>query len=494
MEHHRSNDARPAFGGCGRWFASVALAVIARRCNAAQLFRNCGRVAKLVGGSTLAALFGCATYQPAPLPPGPDLVASVRALDAAVPRDASLIAIGNIDTSRPLTIDQIGLLAILNDPDLKSEVGEIDVARAGIVQATILPNPVANINYGALISGPATTSSFSAALSQGIAQLITRGARVKSAKFHAGQVDADQIWREWQTAQKARQLAADIYSGDLSIELTRHQIALLSQELDEVKKAIAAGNLTLAAQAPLATAQAGAENAFVSLRLNRLKSWQTLDGLLGLDPKVRFRIARPDIGPLPANVEELLADLPERRPDLMALQLGYSSAEEDVRAAILGQFPALTLGGSYNKDTSDVISAGPTLDFGLPVFDRNQGHIANAAATRVLLRAQYQARLDIANAHVHALIAQIRQLSADLATARKATTASQSLATTARQAYAQNNLDQRTMTEYETTALERRLEVIAIERQIVEDKIFVAVELGLGLPKMRLALSGEPPS
>src|SRR6185437_12219608 len=130
---------------------------------------------------------------------------------------------GNIDTSRPLTIDQIGLLAILNDPDLKSEVGEIDVARAGIVQATIIPNPVANISYGALISGPATTSSFSAALSQGIAQLVTRGARVKSAKFHAGQVDADQIWREWQTAQKARQLAADIYSGDLSIELTRHQ-------------------------------------------------------------------------------------------------------------------------------------------------------------------------------------------------------------------------------------------------------------------------------
>ena len=493
MEHHRSNDARLGFGGCGHWLSSVVLAVIARRCTAAQLFRNCGGIAKLVGISTLAALFGCATYQPAPLPSGPDLVASVRALDAAVPRDGSLIAIGSIDTSRPLTIDQIGLLAILNDPDLKSEAGEIDAARAGIVQATIIPNPVANISYGALISGPATTSSFSAALSQGIAQLVTRGARVKSAKFHAGQVDADQLWREWQVAQKARQLAADIYWGELSIELTRHQIALLSQELDEVKKAIAAGNLTLAAQSPLATAQAGAENAFVSLRLNRLKSWQTLDGLLGLDPKVRFRIARPDIGPLPANVEELLADLPERRPDLMALQLGYSSAEEDVRAAILGQFPALTLGGSYNKDTSDVISAGPTLDFGLPVFDRNQGHIANAAATRVLLRSQYQARLDTANAHVHALIAQIRQLSTDLATARKAATASQSLATTARQAYAENNLDQRTMTDYETTALERRLEVIAIERQIVEDKIFVAVELGLGLPKMRLALSEEPP-
>jgi outer membrane protein TolC len=493
MEDVSPDDERPALGGCGHWLALVALAVIARRCNAAQLFRDCGRFARLIGGSALAALSGCATYQPVPLPPGPDLVASVRALDATVSRDASLIAVGRIDTTRPLTIDQIGLLAILNDPDLKSEAGDIHAARAGIVQATIIPNPVANISYGALISGPATTSSFSAALSQGIAQLITRGPRIKSAKFHAGQVDADQLWREWQVAQKARQLAADIYSGDLSIELARHQIALFSQELDEVKKAIAAGNLTLAAQAPLSAAQAGAENGFVSLKLNRLKSWQTLDGLLGLDPKVRFLIARPAIGPLPANIEQLLADLPERRPDLVALQLGYSSAEEDVRAAILGQFPALTLGGSYNKDTSDVVSAGPTFDFGLPVFDRNQGHIANASATRVLLRAQYQARLDTANAHVRALVVQIRQLSVDLATARKAAAASRSVAATARQAYAQNNLDQRTVTDYETTALERRLEVIAIERQIVEDKIFVAVELGLGLPKVRLALSGEPP-
>jgi cobalt-zinc-cadmium efflux system outer membrane protein len=493
MEGVSPDDARPALGDCGRWLASLKRAVFACRGNAAHFLRDCGSIASLIGGSALVVLTGCATYQSVPLPAGPDLVATVRTLDATVPRDASLTAVARIDTTRPLTIDQIGLLAILNDPDLKSEAGAIDATRAGIVQATIIPNPVANISYGALISGPATTSSFSAALSQGIAQLITRQARIKSAKFHAGQVDADQLWREWQVTQKARQLAADIYSGDLSIELTRHQIALLSQELNEVKKAIAAGNLTLAAQAPLATAQAGAENAFVSLKLDRLKSWQALDGLLGLDPMVRFRIARPVIGSLPANIEELLADLPERRPDLVALQLGYSSAEEDVRAAILGQFPALTLGGSYNKDTSDVISVGPTFDLGLPVFDRNQGHIANAGATRLLLRAQYQARLDTAYAHVHALVAQIRQLSADLATARKAGASAQSLAITARQAYAQNNLDQRTVTDYETTALERRLEVIAIERQIVEDKIFIAVELGLGLPKMRLALSGEPP-
>ncbi len=473
-----------------RALAGLSAAARARR----RVGRDSSRLSLsfcIVGLFGAVALAGCATYDRVPLPAGPDLAARIGDLDTAVPNAGTT---RRIDTARPLTIDQVGLLAILNNPDLKSEAGTIGMAQAGIVQATILPNPVATVSYGALVSGPGTTSAVSAALSQGIAQIITRQARVKAAEFHADQVDADQLWREWQVAQKARQLAADIYSDGLSIELTQQEIALLSQELDEVKKAITSGNLTLAAEAPLAGAQAVAENSLIALKLDRLKRWQALDGLLGLDPNVRFRVARPVLGPLPANTESFLAELPERRPDLAALRLGYDSAEADVRAAILGQFPALTLGASYGSDTSDVVTAGPTFDLALPVVDRNQGQIAKASATRILLRAQYQARLDSAVANVRALVAQIRQLSGDLATARRAAAAAQSSATTARQAYAQNNLDQRTVTDYETTALERRLEVITIERQINEDKIFVAVELGLGLPKVRIALSGSPPS
>lgn len=451
-----------------------------------------GAAVKLLGAGALAILAGCAGHEPLPLPRSPNLASSLTGLDTAIPPVPGTHRIERIDGARPLTIDQIGLLAILNDPDLKSEAGTIELAHAGVVQATVIPNPVAAVNYGALVSGPGTTSSLSAALSQGIAQLITRKARVQSAEFHADQVNADQLWREWQVAQKARQLAADIYADGLAIALTERQIELLSKDLDEVKKAIAAGNLTIAAQAPLAGAQASAEKALIGLKLGHLKNWQALDGLLGLEPRVRFRIARPVLEPLPKNVDALLADLPDRRPDLAALQLGYDSAQEDVRAAILGQFPALTLGVSYNRDTSDVVTVGPTFDLGVPVFDRNQGQIAKASATRILLRAQYQARIDGAFANVHALVAQIRQLSADLVTARSAAATAQSLATTAQQAYAQNNLDQRTMTDYETTALERRLEVITIEKQINEDKIFLAVELGLGLPKVRIALAGSP--
>ena len=106
----------------------------------------------------------------------------------------------------------------------------------------------------------------------------------------------NQLWREWQVAQKARQLAVDIYSGDISIELTRQELMFLSQEIAQVNKAITAGNLTLAALAPLSAAQAVAEQSLVTLRLNQLKNWQALDALLGLDPKVRFTIAPPFVG------------------------------------------------------------------------------------------------------------------------------------------------------------------------------------------------------
>ena len=441
----------------------------------------------------VAGLAGCATYETLPLPRSPNLAISLSGLKTTILDEETGSAIRKIDIRRPLAIDDVGLLAILNDPDLKSKTGIVGVARAGVVQATLLPNPMGNISYAALISGPGTTSSFSAALSQDVAAIVTRAARVESAQSRLYQVDAEQLWREWQVAQKARQLAVDIYSGDISIELTRRELMFLSQEIAQVNKAITAGNLTLAALAPLSAAQAVAEQSLVTLRLNQLKNWQALDALLGLDPKVRFAIARPLLERSPKDVDHLLAELPDRRPDIAALRLGYDSADADVRAAILGQFPALMLGGSYNKDTSDVISAGPAFNFALPVFDRNQGQTAKSEATRLLLRAQYQASLDTAVANIQGLIAQIRQLSADLSAARTAAAAARAIADTARRAYDQNNLDQRSVTDYETTALERALQVVSIERQVNEDKIFLAVELGLGLPTMRIALSGSSP-
>ena len=431
--------------------------------------------------AALAALAGCASYRPRPLPRGADLAPSLAALDAGFPTAAG-DGSRRIDVGRPLGLDEIGLLVILNNPDLKAAHAQTGVAEAKLLQASLLPNPSASLGYGALIAGPGTTPSYIASLSEDIAILVTYHARVAAARAQLAQVRADVLWQAWQMAQKARVLALDIHFADRSIRLEHDELGLVSDELGRVRQATAAGNLTLAALSPLLAAEAAAEQALVTLRLDRLKAWQALDALLGLVPEVRFAIATPELRALPPELDPLIASLPERRPDLVALRLGYRASEEDVRAAILAQFPAFVLGGSWGSDTTGVVSAGPNATFDLPIFNRNHGQIAQTRATRILLQQQYQARLDGAVASIRGLAAQGLKLAVDLGPARRAAAAAQSLAQTARAAYVQGNLDQRSWTDYETTALQRELEVVALERNLGEDRILLTVELGLGLP------------
>lgn len=97
--------------------------------------------------------------------------------------------------------------------------------------------------------------------------------------------------------------------------------------------------------------------------------------------------------------------------------------------------------------------------------------------------------MDKAVGKIHALVAQISRLSRDLRSARKPAASAKSLAVTARMAYGRHHLDQRSLTDDEKTALQRGVEVVDIERQLGEDRVFLAVELGINVPHKRLALT-----
>jgi cobalt-zinc-cadmium efflux system outer membrane protein len=207
---------------------------------------------------------------------------------------------------------------------------------------------------------------------------------------------------------------------------------------------------------------------------------------------VRFPLARPTLPAEPKDIGTLVAGLPERRPDLVALRLGYRSADENVRTAIIGQFPAFVLGGAWGDDTANNRTVGPTATFDLPVFDRNQGQVAQTRATRLLLHEQYQARLDQAAGTAQGLAATIARLEGYVRQARRAASLATGMSNSARQAYAQGNLDQRSLADYETTALQRQIEAMALERSLGEARISMTIELGLGLPQTRIAPLANP--
>lgn len=433
------------------------------------------------------AIGGCASYHPLPLSEHARLADRIDDIRHTVPASAPGAKAVLIDVGQPLSVDQIGLLAILNDPELRTERGEFDLARADVAQGATLPNPSVSLSYAALLGGPGTAGAFTASLAQDVASLVTYRSRVSAARAHVSEVNANLLWNEWQVAQKARLLAVDLYWGERSIQSSEAALQSLSKEAEDVSRAVEAGSMSLSDFSPISASKASAEHTLATMRLDQLKNWQDLDALLGMKPGIRFAIDAPEVPEVPTDLDAQIASVPARRPDLVALQLGYRSADESVRAAILGQFPAFVLGGTYGSDTSNVRSAGPTATFDLPIFNRNQGEVAKSRATRRLLHEQYQARLDDAASSILALAARSRAIASDLARARQSAATTESQAQAARTAYARSDLDQRSLTDFESTALDRRLDVFSLERGLAEARIALALELGSGLPSTRIA-------
>jgi outer membrane protein TolC len=182
----------------------------------------------------------------------------------------------------------------------------------------------------------------------------------------------------------------------------------------------------------------------------------------------------------------MLDDLPQRRPDLIALQLGYRAQEETVRGAILAQFPALILGGSYASDTSHVYTVGPTITLDLPIFNRNQGNIAIARATRQKLHDEFAARLTAANGEIGAMLSRQHLLETQIAAARRQLATSRRIADRAETAFTNGNIDERGYIDLTMTRIAKQQEIIAIEQLLLEQRVALTTVLGIGMPAVRL--------
>lgn len=116
---------------------------------------------------------------------------------------------------------------------------------------------------------------------------------------------------------------------------------------------------------------------------------------------------------LPATVfAQAMKQLPGRRPDLLAMQAGYRSQEAGVHAAILAQFPSISVGITRARDTGNVHTTGFGVTLNLPFLNGNRGQIAIARATRAQLWQGYQARLDGAYSQLDLLRTQQRLMQA----------------------------------------------------------------------------------
>lgn len=428
---------------------------------------------------TLAALAlgGCATYTARPL----DLAVSGATSLAALRHDAPL--------AERLTPDAIARLALDNNPDLVAARMQRGVADAQRYAASLLPNPMLGVSYAEVIGGG--TPAWSASLGQDIKALVTLSARGDAARAAAQSVDAAVLWQEWQTMQKARLAAVDVIAGERELDPLRDDAALWTQRVATDRRALDAGDATLTALAPDLAALADARKRLDEAERAQAARRRDLAMLVGLAPSVPLALVdEAQLSPIDAaSVHAQLADLPNRRPDLIALQLGYRAQEAKLRAAVLAQFPTLTIGPTYARDNSDVKSAGPQLSMDLPVFDRNQGAIATERATREQLRAEFEARLVAARAEVESLLADHADAQRQLDAQRGLLAQLEPAARHADAALANGDLDERSYVDLATARNAKRQDVLALERLLDQQRVAIAALVGDGMPRAEMPSS-----
>ena len=432
------------------------------------------------------ALAGCATYLPRPLPEHVDQARSASAISvdaASLPfRDLSTHI---FDPANGLDIDEVAMLAVANNPQLREMRDALGIARAQAFAAGLLPDPQLGLAFDHPSNGSAgNTNAFSVNPSYDAAALFLRSSRVDAANANLRRVNLELLWQEWQVVGRARLLFTRLIAQRALLDQARAERKLLAGRYRRSHAALAEGDVSLAvASADLAALQQ-VERRSNELERSRLQDRAKLDRLLGLAADAPLDLVGEPMA-APIDAQRLRADLEQRlkqRPDLRALRAGYRSQEERFRGAILAQFPALNIGLTRARDTSGLYTVGFGLSLSLPIFNANRGNIAIARATRRKLYDEYQDRLNSAYGEVAVALENLPLLQAQLQRSRRGEIELDAVARRARAAARAGNLSASDAVRLQTAAVDKRSEVIELKEALMEQKIALEALLGPDLP------------
>jgi outer membrane protein TolC len=427
------------------------------------------------------AVSGCASYSPLPLghADGAAEVAQLAAPTAGMPLPA--LAAHRFDPSDGLDVTETAMLAVANSPELRLKRDELGIARAQAFAAGLLPDPQLAVSADfPRHSGAGLTTAYSLGLSEDITALLTRSSRRAAARSQASQVNLDLLWAEWQTVAQARLLFDQVLSLRAQQAKLEHEQAALATVGGYIHAALNAGNLTYDSASAGLNAEADVRKRLADNAIARHQARSDLHLLLGLAPGAALDLvgAPYQPAPTPAQLQTALADLPQRRPDLLALQAGYQSQEAKVRSAILAQFPALTIGFNTARDTSAVYTNGLSIGITLPLFDRNRGNIAIARATRQQLHDSYAARMLSTRTDMQRISADLATLDRQIAELTAHAGQLDQARATAEQAWQAGTLVWPTYLAIRSNAMSADLDLLALKQERARQSIALQALLG----------------
>lgn len=336
-------------------------------------------------------LSGCATFRPKPI--SPDLKATAfeaRTLDNAGLKEFLQANLGHEITPwppKPWDFQMLALAAFYYHPDLDVARAKWGVAEAGVVTAAGLPNPSLSFipQYDASATGGVSPWILSPTFDIPIETAGKRAYRIDQARHLSEAARLNIATVAWQVRSRLRARLVDSYaSGHAESLLLKEEsvqeelVKLLEQRLEfgEASQPDVTQTRVSLAQTQLALRDAQKQRAEASVQLADALGLpvNALDGI-----ELSFSFFDRTTVDLPSQDVRRQALL--NRPDILGALAEYAAGQSALQLEIAKQYPDIHLGPGYTWDQGEnKWSLGISIT--LPIFNQNQGPIAEAQARR----------------------------------------------------------------------------------------------------------------
>jgi len=341
-------------------------------------------------GCLLSLLAGCAPPQPVELSAAEAAAQfRTRRLDDEGLRDlASRPAVG-FSSWPPALFDAraLDLAALYFNPALQVARARWQVADAAVVTADQIPNPTFNVSplYVTNAVGGEVPWFLTAGLIQIIETAGKRGVRVARAKYlaEATRLDARNI--TWETIGRVNGALLALAAARTRIAAIDRQVAAQTDLTDIAEKRLIAGLGSrlelLAARTALNRARLDRQAAETALAEAHNLLAQAVGVPVDALPLDRIAANNPD-EPLTADFEKSVRQQAVlNRADLLARLADYAASDMALQAELANRYPNLELGPAFEYDKG-AQQWGLSLTAAIPIFNRNEGPIAEALAHR----------------------------------------------------------------------------------------------------------------
>lgn len=344
-------------------------------------------------------LSGCATYHAQPVAPA----ALMNAFDARVLDDPALrryvaAHCGGACAPGVWDLNTLTLAAFYYSPTLDIARAQHGASQAAIQGAGQRPNPALQLPLAYYATNPQVGESpytYGLGLDIPIETAGKRGYRIKQAQQHSNAARFNIGNVAWQVRSRLRAQMLILYTATRRASILEQQLAVQQQVAGMLDKRLSLG----------AASELEDNQVHITLTRNRLDLANTQKQIADARAQMASIIGLPVSAMRNIDVrfdafERVYPDIPVddarrrailNRADLLAALSEYEAGQATLQLEIARQYPDIHIGPGYTFDAGANKFVLPMSGITLPLFNQNQGPIAEATARRKELAARVNA-------------------------------------------------------------------------------------------------------